>query len=104
MDGTVALGRSQTEIGANVEGYNRGTIGVCLLGGYLAEDKARDGDKSHEAKLGTPRGAATVVDKVLFWVIGSTGQNLNEAASTFNQSLYHGTLRGRVALSREGRA
>lgn len=35
-DGAVAPGRSETEIGAHVEGHNRGTIGICLLGGYGA--------------------------------------------------------------------
>lgn len=35
-DGKVALGRKETEIGAHVEGHNRGTIGICLLGGYGA--------------------------------------------------------------------
>ena len=33
-DGAVAPGRRETEIGAHVEGHNRGTIGICLLGGY----------------------------------------------------------------------
>jgi len=34
--GAVAPGRRETEIGAHVEGHNRGTIGICLLGGYGA--------------------------------------------------------------------
>lgn len=40
-DGAVAPGRPETAIGAHVEGHNRGTIGICLLGGYgaLADDK-----------------------------------------------------------------
>ena len=36
-DGAVASGRRETEIGAHVEGHNRGTIGICLLGGYGAK-------------------------------------------------------------------
>lgn len=36
-DGAVAAGRKEIEIGAHVEGHNRGTIGICLLGGYGAE-------------------------------------------------------------------
>ena len=36
-DGAVAPGRPETEIGAHVERHNRGTIGICLLGGYSAE-------------------------------------------------------------------
>jgi N-acetyl-anhydromuramyl-L-alanine amidase AmpD len=36
-DGAVAQGRRETEIGAHVEGHNRGTIGICLLGGYGAK-------------------------------------------------------------------
>lgn len=35
-DGTVAAGRPETTIGAHVEGHNRGTIGICLLGGHGA--------------------------------------------------------------------
>ena len=35
-DGTAAPGRLETEIGAHVEGHNRGTIGICLLGGHGA--------------------------------------------------------------------
>ncbi len=35
-DGAVAPARPETEIGAHVEGHNRGTIGICLLGGYGA--------------------------------------------------------------------
>ena len=35
-DGAVAPGRRETEIGAHVEGHNRGTIGICMLGGYGA--------------------------------------------------------------------
>jgi N-acetyl-anhydromuramyl-L-alanine amidase AmpD len=33
-DGSVAPGRRETVIGAHVEGHNRGTIGICLLGGF----------------------------------------------------------------------
>ncbi len=35
-DGTVAPGRRETEIGAHVENHNRGTLGICLLGGFGA--------------------------------------------------------------------
>jgi hypothetical protein len=35
-DGTVVPGRRETEIGAHVESHNRGTLGICLLGGYGA--------------------------------------------------------------------
>lgn len=36
-DGAIAPGRPETKIGAHVEGHNRGTIGICLLGGYGAK-------------------------------------------------------------------
>ncbi len=35
-DGVVAPGRRETEIGAHFEGHNRGTLGICLLGGFGA--------------------------------------------------------------------
>jgi N-acetyl-anhydromuramyl-L-alanine amidase AmpD len=35
-DGAVAPGRRETEIGAHVESHNRGTLGICLLGGFGA--------------------------------------------------------------------
>ena len=35
-DGAVAPGRCETETGAHVEGHNRGTLGICLLGGFGA--------------------------------------------------------------------
>lgn len=33
-DGTVAPGRPETEVGAHTAGYNTGSIGVCLIGGF----------------------------------------------------------------------
>ena len=41
MDKLLSPGRRETEIGAHVEGHNRGTIGICLLGGYGASDDDR---------------------------------------------------------------
>lgn len=37
-DGTVEIGRGIEEIGAHVEGHNKSTIGVCLVGGVDAND------------------------------------------------------------------
>lgn len=53
-DGVVAAGRPETEIGAHVEGHNRGTIGICLLGGYGTK-----ADDLFERNF-TPAQAATV--------------------------------------------
>jgi len=33
-DGEIAQGRAETTIGAHTAGHNRGTIGICLLGGF----------------------------------------------------------------------
>lgn len=36
-DGTVEIGRPIDQIGAHVAGYNTGSIGICLIGGYNAD-------------------------------------------------------------------
>ena len=38
-NGKVAPGRPETEIRRHVEGHNRGTMGICLLGGYGPDGK-----------------------------------------------------------------
>jgi hypothetical protein len=44
FDGQRAAGRPETEIGAHVEGHNRGTIGICLIGGHGADADDTFGD------------------------------------------------------------
>jgi hypothetical protein len=44
-DGRIAVGRSLWEIGAHVVEKNRGTVGVCLLGGHGSS--ANDGFEDH---------------------------------------------------------
>lgn len=39
LDGSVEPGRELAEIGAHVEGHNRDTIGICLIGGVDATGK-----------------------------------------------------------------
>ncbi len=55
-DGAVAPGRRETEIGAHVEGHNRGTIGICLLGGYGAT-----ADDRFERNFTVAQAAATLL-------------------------------------------
>ena len=43
-DGKVIAGRAETTIGAHVEGHNRGTLGICLIGGHGASTNDRFGD------------------------------------------------------------
>lgn len=43
-DGRISVGRSLWEIGAHVAGHNRGTIGICLLGGHGASAQDRFDD------------------------------------------------------------
>jgi N-acetylmuramoyl-L-alanine amidase len=37
FDGQCAAGRPETDIGAHVVDHNRGTIGICLIGGHGAD-------------------------------------------------------------------
>lgn len=40
-EGQIAIGRSLYQYGAHVKGHNRGTVGICLIGGHGA---AKDDD------------------------------------------------------------
>jgi N-acetylmuramoyl-L-alanine amidase len=40
LDGSVEPGRHIEEIGAHVEGHNRDSIGICLIGGMNAQNTA----------------------------------------------------------------
>lgn len=40
-DGKVLAGRPETEIGAHVVDHNRGTIGICLIGGHGSTERDR---------------------------------------------------------------
>lgn len=42
LDGTIQLGRPVTRTGAHVSGYNRGTIGICYIGGLDKNMKPKD--------------------------------------------------------------
>jgi len=37
-DAQVAAGRPETRVGAHVQGYNTGSIGICLIGGHGANE------------------------------------------------------------------
>lgn len=39
LDGTLAQGRSEGQIGAHVEGHNTGTLGIVYVGGVAADGK-----------------------------------------------------------------
>lgn len=43
-DGKVAEGRPVAQVGAHVIGHNKGTIGVCLLGGHGSSENDQFGD------------------------------------------------------------
>jgi hypothetical protein len=44
FDGQRAAGRAETDIGAHVMDHNRGTIGICLIGGHGADADDQFGD------------------------------------------------------------
>ncbi|MFC3693434.1 N-acetylmuramoyl-L-alanine amidase [Chenggangzhangella methanolivorans] len=39
LDGTIAAGRPEAQVGAHVEGHNAGTLGICYVGGLAADGK-----------------------------------------------------------------
>ncbi len=42
LDGTVEIGREESEVGAHTKGYNSNSIGICYIGGLNIEGKAKD--------------------------------------------------------------
>lgn len=42
LDGTIQLGRPETQAGAHVAGHNARSIGVCYIGGLSVNGKATD--------------------------------------------------------------
>lgn len=51
-DGTLQQGRKETEVGAHVEGRNRGNIGICMAGG-LNETTGKAENNYTEAQFAT---------------------------------------------------
>lgn len=41
-DGTVEIGRQESEVGAHVTGHNKNSIGICLIGGVAADGKTAE--------------------------------------------------------------
>lgn len=42
LDGTIEIGRPLNKIGAHVSGNNKGTIGICYIGGLSSNSKPKD--------------------------------------------------------------
>ena len=49
-DGTVHKGRPVEQIGAHCEGYNKNSIGVCYIGGLMADGKTPKDTRTTEQK------------------------------------------------------
>ena len=47
LDGTLEIGRPLERIGAHVKGHNRGSIGVCYIGGTNAGTKKPEDTMNH---------------------------------------------------------
>ena len=41
-DGTIERGRPEDKMGAHVEGHNRDSLGICMIGGIDADGKAKN--------------------------------------------------------------
>ena len=39
LDGTVEVGRKESEVGAHAQGHNSDSIGICYIGGVAADGK-----------------------------------------------------------------
>ena len=69
-DGAVAPGRPETEIGARVDGHNRGTIGICLLGGHRARaDDQFEKNFTAPQALAVKRLIAEIKGRTAFWKV-----------------------------------
>ena len=52
LDGSVHIGRPLSKVGAHCKGYNRGSIGICYIGGVDADDVKRAEDtRTPEQKI-----------------------------------------------------
>lgn len=54
-DGTVAEGRSMERDGAHVRGHNKGTVGICLLGGFGSSENDSPHDHYTPSQLAALR-------------------------------------------------
>jgi hypothetical protein len=55
FDGQRAAGRRETDIGAHVVDHNRGTIGICLIGGHGADADDKFAEHFNSAQARTLR-------------------------------------------------
>lgn len=50
LDGTVAAGRPEAQIGAHVSGHNTGTLGICYVGGVASDGKTAKDTRTPDQK------------------------------------------------------
>lgn len=96
-EGQLAIGRSLYEMGAHVRGHNRGTIGICLIGGHGAAADDDFYDHFTQAQDDTLRaylkdlGQLTEIRK-----ISGHSQYANKACPGFDADARYGSLVGRL--------
>lgn len=49
-DGTIDTGRLENQVGAHVEGHNKGNIGVCWIGGINSKTKKAEDNRTQAQK------------------------------------------------------
>jgi N-acetylmuramoyl-L-alanine amidase len=101
--GALQLGRPEHEIGAHVAGYNKASIGICLVGGVAEHDKQTPESNFTPEQWATLRG---LLDRLLATypdarVCGHNDLNPRKACPAFSVAEVLGEMLGNRLFTRK---
>lgn len=92
-EGQIGIGRSLWEYGAHVQGHNRGTVGVCLIGGHgaAADDDFFD-HFTHKQDVALRRYIGELKELTTITKITGHSEYANKACPGFDAAARYGGL------------